>query len=284
MSVDIGLRRGINCGLRFRQPEYWPFASSGEVVTNAVDNSNLIYENFEQPLIEQPPRGQPVTTNFDSSVQQAEWASELLQTGSASLLFTADPVSGAARGTVARLRTSGSSAVNRFYPVNGTVDGVNIRGIRNGRVRVYYRTTASNTQMIALRFREKDKTTDYYEMQSALYVGQRLAFKVVGGVSTTLGSAAFANTIGAGMYFDGQWRWIEWTWWEGTDQYGTRLYGRVEHQDDGYVNLSGNTFVVDNSPSFTNEENATISILKYSNGNTAPTDFYVDEITVERWA
>lgn len=284
--------RRINRISRFRDPEYWPFSQSGELVTNARELSE-VYEPFEDPMIPKPPLGgQSVTTNFDSTDQQAEWAIENIGSGgSVSLSFVTDPVAGAQRGTVARVSTAGAStAIFRFYPVNNTIAGTDIRGYNNGRVRLFYRGTVNSIDKLALRFREVNKTTDYYESQVAFAssgIGH-ITKKVVGGISTTLGQQT--TGLAGGIECDGAWRWVEWTWWQGADQYGSRLYIQIETQDRGYVvkTMSGTSndqfqpWFVDESPSFGGSAQGGISITKTSPGSATKT-LELDEITVERW-
>lgn len=295
--AGINERRRLDRISRFRDPEYWPFSSAGEKITSVTDNINVIYEPFDEPLIEKPPVGRALTTDFDSVSEQNEWAIQNLSGSlTVSLTFVADPVPGAARGRVMKITNTGASSnvpVARVYPASGTVKGASILGIRNGRVKLYYRTTTnSDFTTFRLRFREKD-ANNYYEFSLTFVSGgggsSPQVRKVVAGVSQNI-DIWTTTGFGGQIVRDSTWHWIEWTWWEGTDQYGTRLYiqCQTDFGVDTYVPSTGSSgnrirdWFVDTSPSFSNETATTISIIKDANGGSSGT-IHVDDITLERW-
>lgn len=267
-------------------------------MTNSIDNINVIEENFDEPMIAKPPVGRALTTDFDLTSEQAEWAVENLSspTGTVSISFVSDPVAGAVRGKVMKVTTasgSGSIPVARVYPASGTIKGTSILGIRNGRVRIYYRLTSNaNMLSLTLRVREVD-ANNYYRIYCGLITGGGNSIevsRVVNGSGTRI-DGFFTTSIGGGYVIDSQWHWMEWTWWEGTDSFGTRLYFQVQYDTggDGYaVDTNGAStrqprkYWIDESPAFSTDTGTIISILKDNNGGSS-NSIHIDDITVERW-
>ena len=281
MSRINELRR-INRISRFRDPEYWPYTSAGEPITNQRPLEE-VSESFNDPLIPKPAHGVNVVTDFDNVAQQNQWAEQNVGSGdSTTFSWVADPVSGSARGTVARFTSSGADSLSRMYPVGSTIGGgTNVVGIKNGRVRFYYRRVISNGS-IGIRFREVD-ANNYYELQIAVAHALMVVKKVVAGVTTSYHNQVVVNTAGRAEL--STWFYVDFEWWEGTDQYGTRLYMTMTPQMGPVIRHIGGfekatRYYIDESPSFSNNAAVTISIVAKGSGQP----WWLDEITVERWA